>query len=65
MMSAKLATGIGENAVNHPAAIAFDKNGVKSYVLSNFTDQTIPVTFKQGNTVIHTMNATPFGFTVE
>ena len=60
-----LATGTGDITANHPAAIAFDKNGVKSYVVYNFTDQTIPVTFKQGNTVIHTMNATPFGFTVE
>ena len=60
-----LATGTGEITANHPAAIAFDKNGTKSYVVYNFTDQTIPVAFKQGNTVIHTMNATPFGFTVE
>jgi endoglucanase Acf2 len=60
-----LATGTGDITANHPAAIAFDKNGTKSYVVYNFTDQTIPVTFKQGNTVIHTMNATPFGFTVE
>jgi len=65
MMSAELATGTGDITANHPAAIAFDKNGVKSYVVYNFTDQAIPVTFKQGNTVIHTMNATPFGFTVE
>ena len=60
-----LATGTGEITANHPAAIAFDKNGTKSYVVYNFTDQTIPVTFREGNTVIHTMNATPFGFTVE
>ena len=60
-----LATGTGKITANHPAAIAFDKNGSKSYVVYNYTDQIVPVTFKQGDTVIHTMNAAPSGFTVE
>jgi hypothetical protein len=45
---------------DYPAALAFDKNGVVSYVVYNFSGQALAVTNSDG----HTVNATPFGFTV-
>ncbi|MDP6198939.1 MAG: glycosyl hydrolase, partial [Porticoccaceae bacterium] len=55
----QLQTGTGDLTANHPAALAFDKDGVRSYVVYNFTDQTINVSYSDGKTV----SATP-GFTV-
>ena len=55
----QLQTGTGALTANHPAALAFDKDGVRSYVVYNFTDQTINVSYSDGKTV----SATP-GFTV-
>jgi endoglucanase Acf2 len=55
----QLQTGTGDLTANHPAALAFDKDGVRSYVVYNFTDQAINVSYSDGKTV----SATP-GFTV-
>jgi endo-1,3(4)-beta-glucanase len=56
----QLRSGTGSLSSDHPAALAFEKNGVVSYVVYNFTGQALPVTFSDG----HTVNATPYGFTV-
>ena len=55
-----LMTGTGALTSDHPAALAFDKDGVISYVVYNFTGQARTVTFSDG----HTVNASPYGFTV-
>jgi len=55
-----LMTGTGELKSDYPAALAFDKNGVVSYVVYNFSGQELAVTFTDGQTV----NAAPNGFTV-
>jgi endoglucanase Acf2 len=55
----QLQTGTGALTANYPAALAFDKDGVRSYVVYNFTDQAINVSYSDGKTV----SATP-GFTV-
>ena len=55
-----LKTGTGSLTSDYPAALAFDKNGVVSYVVYNFTGQALAVRFSDG----HTVNATPYGFTV-
>jgi endoglucanase Acf2 len=55
----QLKTGTGDLWANHPAALAFDKDGVRSYVVYNFTDQAINVSYSDGKTV----SAAP-GFTV-
>jgi len=56
-----LAIGTGELTSDHPAAVAFDKNGQRTYVVYNFTDQAITVTYSDG----HTVNASPLGFTID
>ena len=53
-------TGTGALTADYPAALAFDSNGVTSYVVYNFTGQTLVVSFSDGQTV----NAAPSGFTV-
>ncbi len=55
-----LKTGTGALTANHPAALAFEKNGVTSYVVYNFSNQTLQVTFSDGKVVA----ATAYGFTV-
>ena len=55
-----LMTGTGSLTSDYPAALACDKNGVVSYVMYNFSGQALAVTYSDG----HTVNATPFGFTV-
>ncbi len=55
-----LKTGTGTLTANHPAALAFEKNGVTSYVVYNFSNQTLQVTFSNGKVV----DATANGFTV-
>ena len=56
-----LAMGTGALTSDDPSAIAFDKNGVRTYVVYNFTDQAKTVTYSDGKTV----NASPFGFTID
>ena len=56
-----LATGTGSLTADHPAALAFDKDGVRTYVVYNFTDQAKTVTYSDG----HTVNAEPSGFTID
>ena len=55
-----LKTGTGALTANHPAALAFEKNGVISYVVYNFSNQEITVTYSDGQVV----DATANGFTV-
>jgi len=55
-----LMTGTGALTADYPAALAFDKNGVVTYVAYNFTDQEIAVRFSDG----YIVNAPPYGFTV-
>jgi endoglucanase Acf2 len=56
-----LATGTGSLTSDHPAALAFDKDGERTYVVYNFTDQATTVTYSDG----HTVNALPRGFTID
>jgi endoglucanase Acf2/Fe-S cluster biogenesis protein NfuA len=56
-----LAVGTGDLTANHPAAVAFDKDGERTYVVYNFTDQATTVTYSDG----HTVNAAPLGFTID
>jgi len=55
-----LMTGTGALTSDYPAALAFDKNGVVSYVVYNFSDQELTVTYSDGQVV----SAAPYGFTV-
>jgi endoglucanase Acf2 len=55
-----LKTGTGALTANHPAALAFENDGVMTYVIYNFDDETKVVTFSDGQVV----NASPDGFTV-
>jgi hypothetical protein len=55
-----LMTGTGALTSDYPAALAFDKNGVVSYIVYNFSGRERVVTYSDG----HTVNAAPFGFTV-
>ncbi len=55
-----LKTGTGALTANHPAALAFEKNGITSYVVYNYDSQVIQVTFSDGKVI----NATANGFTV-
>ena len=56
-----LATGTGSLTADDPAAVAFDKDGERTYVVYNFTDQAKTVTYSDGKTVI----ASPLGFTID
>jgi hypothetical protein len=54
-------TGTGELTSNHPSALAFDKNGVRTYVVYNFTSQSQTITYSDGMS----LTAGPNGFTIE
>ena len=56
-----LVTGTGAVTADHPAAIAFDNNGVMNYVVYNYGADSLAVQFSDGKVV----NAAPDGFTVE
>ena len=56
----RMITGTGALTADYPAAIAFDNNGVTSYVVYNFSGQPLTVSFSDGQIV----NAAPNGFTV-
>ena len=55
-----LRTGTGALTADYPAALAFDNNGLTTYVVYNFSGQVMAVTYSDGQTV----NAAPYGFTV-
>ena len=52
-------TGTGALTSDYPAALAFNNNGVTSYVVYNFTGAALTVTFSDGQIV----DAAPLGFT--
>ena len=52
-----LRTGTGELTADYPAAMAFERNGVTSYVVYNFSDEAITVTFSDGAVVEAAANA--------
>ncbi len=56
----QMITGTGALTADYPAALAFDNNGVTSYVVYNFGSALLTVTFSDGQIV----NASPSGFTV-
>jgi len=56
----QIASGKGDVRADYPAAMVFDKDGVKSYVVYNFGNTARTVTFSDGQTVQATAN----GFTV-
>ncbi|MGW8369261.1 MAG: glycosyl hydrolase, partial [Gammaproteobacteria bacterium] len=56
----RMITGTGALTADYPAALAFDNNGVTSYVVYNFGGQARMVSFSDGQIV----NAAPNGFTV-
>jgi len=53
----QLATGTGTLTSDHPAALAFEKDGVTNYVVYNFTDQQMVVSYSDGQTVTAAPNA--------
>jgi hypothetical protein len=53
-------TGSGALTADYPAALAFDNNGITTYVVYNFTSQAMLVSFSDGQIV----NAGPSGFTI-
>ena len=55
----QLKTGTGELTSNNPAALAFDKNGMRSYVVYNFTSQPETIVYSDGKS----FTAAPNGFT--
>ena len=55
-----LATGTGALTSDHPAALAFVKDGVTTYVVYNFSAATQSVTYSDG----HAVSAAPLGFTI-
>ncbi|HIG67410.1 MAG TPA: DUF5011 domain-containing protein [Porticoccaceae bacterium] len=57
----QLKTGTGELTSNNPAALAFDKNGIRTYVVYNFTGQSQTIIYSDGKSFI----ATPNGFTIK
>ena len=56
----RLVTGTGILTADYPAALVFENNGVTSYVVYNFSEQPLTVTFSDGQVV----NAEPGGFTI-
>ena len=52
-------SGTGALTSDYPAALAFNNNGVTSYVVYNFTGAALTVTFSDGQIV----DAAPLGFT--
>ena len=58
----ELQTGTGAITANHPAAMVFETTaGVTSYVVYNYSDTSINVTFSDGTVVTAAANA----FTIE
>ena len=55
-----LKTGTGVLTADYPAAVAFEKGGVTSYVVYNYSNQAKSVSFSDGQTV----NASANGFTI-
>ena len=55
-----LRTGTGALTSDYPAALAFDNNGVTTYVVYNFSGEARVVSFSDA----HIVNAAPNGFTV-
>jgi len=55
-----LKTGTGSLTADYPGAMAFEHNGVISYVVYNFSDQALTVNFSDGQSV----NAAPNHFTL-
>jgi endo-1,3(4)-beta-glucanase len=55
-----LATGSGTLTADYPAATAFTNNGLMTYVVYNFSEQAVTVTYSDGQIV----NAAAAGFTV-
>jgi endo-1,3(4)-beta-glucanase len=53
-------TGSGALTADYPAALAFDNNGITTYVVYNFTSQAMLVSFSDGQII----NAGPSGFTI-
>ena len=43
-------TGTGDLTSNHPAAVAFEKNGVTTYVAYNYENNPITVSYSDGKT---------------
>lgn len=56
----QLQTGTGTLTADYPAALAFVKDGVTTYVVYNFTNQELAVSFSDG----HTLMAAPQAFTL-
>ena len=56
----QLQIGTGQLTADYPAAVVFEKNGVKTYVVYNYSSQTKSVSFSDGKTV----NAAANSFTV-
>ena len=56
----QLQTGTGALTSDYPGALAFVKDGVTSYVVYNFTNQELAVSFSDG----HTLMAAPQAFTL-
>ena len=55
-----LLTGTGTLTADYPAALAFDNDGVTSYIVYNFSEQPLAVSFSDGKVV----NSAPGDFTV-
>ncbi len=47
-----LKTGSGELTADHPAAVAFDKNGSRTYIAYNYSGAPITVNFSDGQTLV-------------
>ena len=56
----QIATGTGQLSADYPAAVAFDKNGQRTYVIYNFADTPLTVNFTDGQVV----SSQSKGFTV-
>ena len=53
--------GTGELTATYPGATVFDKNGVTTYIVYNYTNASKGVTFSYGKVV----TTTPLGLTIE
>jgi hypothetical protein len=56
----RLLTGTGALTADYPAALAFENNGLTTYLVYNFTGQLLEVNYSDGQRV----EAKPSGFTV-
>ncbi len=56
----QIATGTGQLSADYPAAVAFDKNGQRTYIIYNFADTPLTVNFTDGQVV----SSQSKGFTV-